>query len=338
MQIPLQYLIYIFFLSFAVINAFFPQNNFLLFELKGYLKSACFIFLSISVVIAEWAIIIRCFKTAGGKRFFYTSIVLFPITFLFFLNSLFLRPQYLPFIAAVSTILFTQFCFFAILSDNKNFLFFFRRPGKILFLLCGLYILIFSAITIRQYNYFSTFNPKDLAIYNQTFWNTIHGRIFQNSAYGSNFSCHNSPFFFLLIPFYYFAPHPVTLLFLKTTLLALSVIPLYFILRGIISEEEVILPLVSAYLLYPYLVSQNFTAPHEISYAPFFLLSAFYFYQRYYGHTKIFTMAGFKEVFSSLRHNKDIISVYGFFFDAYAYVYLDKFTGYQEDKRVCGYC
>lgn len=278
MQIPAKYLFYILFLGLVIVDVFFPQKNFLLFGRKDYIEAAFFIFLSITVVIAEWAVIIRCFKTAEKNRFFYTAIVLFPIMFLFFGNSH--LPQRQPVIIQVGIILLTQFCFLLVLSENEKFFSFLSRPEKALFLLCGLYVMIFAVLAIRQYNYFSNFNPKDLAIYNQTFWNTIHGRIFQNSAYGSNFACHNSPFFFLLVPFYYFFPHPVTLLFLKTILLALSVVPLYFIIRGIINEKEVILPLVCAYLFYPHLISQNFTPAHEIAYAPFFLLSAFYFYQR----------------------------------------------------------
>lgn len=128
MRIPAKYLLYIFSLSFVIINAFLPQKIFLPFGLKSYLKSASFIFLSVAAVIAEWAVIIRCFSAAGQKRFFYAAIVLFPITFLFFWNP-YINPH-LPFIIPVGIIFFAQVCFLAALSNNKYFLSFFRRPIK----------------------------------------------------------------------------------------------------------------------------------------------------------------------------------------------------------------
>ncbi|MCM8789826.1 MAG: DUF2079 domain-containing protein [Candidatus Omnitrophica bacterium] len=147
-------------------------------------------------------------------------------------------------------------------------------------LFSGFYLIFFLITALRQYNLFSNFNPKDFAIYNQTFWNTIHGRIFQNTTYGSNFSCHNSPFFFLLVPFYYLFPHPLTLQYIKTILLLSSLIPFYLIIRQIITSECAILALMLTFLLFPFLISQNFVAPHEITYAPFFALFTYYFYQR----------------------------------------------------------
>lgn len=276
--IPAPHLIFILFLSLIVINTFFTsQKNDLLFGLKDYFKAVLFIFLCVSLIIVEWAVIAHCFKQAEKDNFFYATIVLSPIALLFFWDP---EAAHMSFVFPVAVILLTQYCFWSILSNNKAFLALGRNKKKIIFIFSVLYVIFFVGIGIRQYNFFSNFNPKDFAIYNQTFWNTIHGRIFQNSAYGTNFSCHNSPFFFLLVPFYYLAPHPLSLMVIKTILLVFSVIPFYLIIRQVISEEQAILPLLSAFLLYPHFISQNFTAPHEISYALFFVLFTYYFYQR----------------------------------------------------------
>jgi uncharacterized membrane protein len=276
-RFPVPYLIYILVLSLAVINFCIPQKDYPDFQLKDYLKAAILIFLCIMLIIAEGQIIIRSFKGAGEAGFLYAAIVLFPMAFLFLWNPAWIKlPPALP----ILIIIFTQYCFWSILSDNKGYLALCRNHKKIILLFSGLYLIFFIFMAFRQYIFFSNFNPKDFAIYNQTFWNTIHGRIFQNTAYGSNFSCHNSPFFFLLIPFYYLFPHPLSLQAIKTILLASSVIPFYLIIRQIISEERAILPLALAFLLFPHLLSQNFTAPHEITYAPFFILFTYYFYQR----------------------------------------------------------
>jgi uncharacterized membrane protein len=40
------------------------------------------------------------------------------------------------------------------------------------------------------------------------------------------------------------------------------------------------IPLTFAFLFYPYIVSQNLTPPHEMGYAPFFILFAYYFFRQ----------------------------------------------------------
>ena len=135
------------------------------------------------------------------------------------------------------------------------------------------------AVVYRHYETFSLFNPEDAANYNQMFWNTIHGRPFQTSLYGSNFAGHNSPIYFLIVPFYFLAPHPLTPIVIKSLLLSLSALPLYHIAKAGPGRPPCCL-LLCAFLLHPYFISQHFVPPHEICYAPFFLLSAYYFYYR----------------------------------------------------------
>ena len=146
-SIPAGYLIFILFLSFAVINTFFlPQKYYLMFNLKDYLKAAVFIFLSITFVIAEWVIISRSFKQAGNQRFLYTAIALSPIAMLFFWNPRLARPTI---IFPIAIILFTQFWFWEILSNKKIFFNFFQKQKKIIYFFLGLYIVIFVGISIQ---------------------------------------------------------------------------------------------------------------------------------------------------------------------------------------------
>jgi len=148
---------------------------------------------------------------------------------------------------------------------------------KGLFILVASYAVIFGSIAaLRHLNYQNT-SSFDVALYNQIQWNNIHGRFFQSSISGSNFVTHNSPFLILLSPFYAVYPHPITLIALKSLFLALSAIPFYLIL-GRIVHRGAVLPLMLGYLFYPFIVGQNFNAPHEVCFLPPFLLFSFYFF------------------------------------------------------------
>ena len=141
----------------------------------------------------------------------------------------------------------------------------------------AVYALYFGAIRVlRHINYQNT-SSFDVALYSQIQWNNIHGRFFQSSISGSNFVTHNSPFLILLSPFYALYPHPETLLILKTLFLAVSLLPFCLILKETVSERSVF-PLAVGYLFFPFMVGQNFNAPHEMCFLPPFLLFSFYFY------------------------------------------------------------
>src|SRR3989338_4557621 len=139
------------------------------------------------------------------------------------------------------------------------------------------YIIIFGFLNIMQYQNCQNFNPQDLALYNQTLWNSLHGELLKNSTSGSNFVTHNSPFLLLLVPFYAIFPHPLTLLILKTIFLAAAAIPFYLIVRDQWGEKDSLL-LVTGFMFYPFLVAQNFAAPHEICFLLVFLLFSYFFF------------------------------------------------------------
>lgn len=154
---------------------------------------------------------------------------------------------------------------------------FFKTPVIISFLI--IYILFFWHIEFWRYLSLQTTEAFDLAISNQMQWLSMHGHWLETSASGSNFATHVSPFLLLLTPLYALYPHPLNLLFLKTLLIALSVIPIYQIAKDILPTRLAMI-LALAFLFYPHVVGQHFNAPHETTFLPFILLWCFYFYYR----------------------------------------------------------
>lgn len=273
-----QHFIFILFLSFIVFHSLiFSGPRQAPFLINTYFNSAASIFLCIILLFIFLISLSLCFKKEASVSLTYAGIVLSPILLLFVWNP---EGYYISFFMPFVLILFTQVSFFLIISKYNKITKISDQKQKLFILVFTvLYFILFSYIGIQKFNSFSLFNPKDFANHNQTLWNTVHGRFFINSLYGSNFACHNSPFFIFLLPFYYFLPHPLTLLVLKILLLSCSVIPFYLIAKDIIRDIPMI-PMMLTLLFYPYLVSQNFTPPHEMTYAPFFILFTYYFFRK----------------------------------------------------------
>ena len=77
----------------------------------------------------------------------------------------------------------------------------------------------------------------DLGLFDQVFWNTTQGRLFEStmsqalSVPHSLLGDHFSPAFLLLVPFYVAYPHPETLVVIQTLALALGAWPVYLLAR-----------------------------------------------------------------------------------------------------------
>jgi len=276
--VPAKHLIFIMPLWFVIFDFLLSAsftNNLLRFIFGNYFLSSFLLFLIFCLLIF---IFISPGLIQKKHNLAYSLIILLPIILLSFWS---VQKTNITILMPFLVVFATQIVFYKILFYRKNLnMESDPRKEKIaLLIIIILYFFIFSYISICIFDALDFFNPKDFGLFNQIFWNTIHGKLFLNSTYGSHFACHNSLFFLLLVPFYYLFPHPLTLLVLKIMLLSLSAIPFYLITKDILKQTSA-LPLVVTFLLFPYIVGQNFTPPHEMGYAPFFILFTFYFFQK----------------------------------------------------------
>lgn len=150
------------------------------------------------------------------------------------------------------------------------------------------YGLITFGLTMTAYRNFTQpdFNP-DSAYYNQVFWNTTQGRFFQGTLWQersyrpparNSFALHNSPVLILLTPLYALYPSYGTLMALKGVAIVLCILPL-FLLARLRADALSGLIVAGAFLLYPTMVYKSLGAFHEILFAGFPLLMAFYFFE-----------------------------------------------------------
>jgi uncharacterized membrane protein len=101
---------------------------------------------------------------------------------------------------------------------------------------------------LTLHRYFSFYASYDHGIFNQVFWNNLHGRFFQSSlssALSTNvvhqgeypdvsyhrLGQHFTPALLLWLPFYALFPSPVTLIFLQVTLVTAAGLVLYILAR-----------------------------------------------------------------------------------------------------------
>ncbi|MDP2812231.1 MAG: DUF2079 domain-containing protein [bacterium] len=143
-----------------------------------------------------------------------------------------------------------------------------------------LYFIIFSWLSFKKYQGFD-YNSFDLAIFNQVFFNTSQGRLFDLTINLHNYlGDHFEPMILLLLPLYLTKSSPVTLLFLQSAIIALSAWPLYLIAKKVLSKSSLALLIAILWLLNPFVHSANLYEFHLLAFAPFFFFWTFYFYQQ----------------------------------------------------------
>jgi uncharacterized membrane protein len=132
------------------------------------------------------------------------------------------------------------------------------------------YLLLYSWLSVRRHQTYHSFGP-DLALFDQVFWNTVHGRPFESTMSlsltqpHSFFSDHFSPALWVLVPFYAALPRPETLLVLQTLALALGAVPVYLAARRHLPDGYQRLLWVAAYFLFVPLAHMNLYDFHEIT-------------------------------------------------------------------------
>ncbi len=143
-------------------------------------------------------------------------------------------------------------------------------------------------MSLKKYYNFD-YNILDLAILNQTFFNTIHGDLLANTVnLKSYLADHFTPIIFLLLPFYYIKQSPEILLVLQSSILALAAWPLYLITNKVFKNNLLALFISILWLLNPFIHNANLFEFHLITLVPFFIFWAFYFYKK--NNFKIFIL------------------------------------------------
>lgn len=155
-----------------------------------------------------------------------------------------------------------------------------RTTDGVVAVFVPVYIFIFGAMSILSFLTFSIAG-YDLGIFDQVVWNSMHGRLFENTILqdaplliGQRFS----PILLAFVPLYAAWSSPIVLLVVQTIALGTSAFPLYWIARQRIGRG-LGLVIVVTFLLFPALQYVNLFEFHEVSlsvpllaFATFFLL------------------------------------------------------------------
>ncbi len=111
-----------------------------------------------------------------------------------------------------------------------------RHQGVVAFGLAAIYFAAYATLSVLRHESYHSFG-FDLGLFNQLFWNTTQGRLFESTMSQalpvphSLLGDHFTPFFLFLVPFYYAYPHPETLLVIQTLALALGAWPVFLLAR-----------------------------------------------------------------------------------------------------------
>ncbi|HLI34578.1 MAG TPA: DUF2079 domain-containing protein [Terriglobia bacterium] len=159
------------------------------------------------------------------------------------------------------------------------------RPKMILAAFTLAYFALCAYLDIRKFNCFG-YIGQDLAYITQCFYTTLHGYLFygnviQDAYYThsvmSDFAGHNSVIMFFLLPVYGLFQSPITLLLIRSALMASCAWPVYLLARRRLSSA-VSAVLAISFLLLPTIFYASLDVPYILSLAAFFLLFAFHFY------------------------------------------------------------
>lgn len=152
-------------------------------------------------------------------------------------------------------------------------------PKKLLIFSIIIYVILVSLFCFWKYfNY--GYNGLDLAIFNQVFFNSVQGDLFQFTIHPQSYlGDHFGIIILFLLPFYCLFLSPLTLLFLQTIFIALSAWPLFLIAKKVLNEK-IALFISLLWLLNPFILNINLFEFHLLPFALFFIFFTFYYYQQ----------------------------------------------------------
>jgi uncharacterized membrane protein len=135
-------------------------------------------------------------------------------------------------------------------------------------------LMIIILTGMPTYRFFNCGSAADLAVYVDGMDSAIKGELFENCAHFhqfntideiisskhpklSSFASHFRPILFLLIPFYWFAPHAITLFLIQAIIIAGSIWPFYNLTKAFLQREDWTLAITTCYCLYPSIISTS---------------------------------------------------------------------------------
>ena len=195
----------------------------------------------------------------------------------------------------------------------------FLKENKIIFILIAVYFLIFAALSSLRHYTFQT-QTWDLAVFEQSFWQTLHGKFMYNIFENKNhFAVHFSPFLVILVPLYALWQSPYLLLISQSLALALAALPLYLLAKDLLNKKWAIVTAI-LYLIYPSLHWLNLFDFHEVPFAIPLILAAFYFLNKN-DHLK----SGIFLILTALVAENMIVAV--FFIGLYLFLFKNRKLG-----------
>ena len=111
-----------------------------------------------------------------------------------------------------------------------------RYQGLVALGVGAVYTVVYILLSVLRHESYHSLG-FDLGLFNQVFWNTTQGRLFESTMSQalpiphSLLGDHFSPAFMFLMPFYFAYPHPETLIVIQTLALALGAWPVYLLAR-----------------------------------------------------------------------------------------------------------
>jgi uncharacterized membrane protein len=158
-----------------------------------------------------------------------------------------------------------------------------RTLDRIFLLLVWAYTVIFGYLYSARY--LSFHSGSDLGLYDQLVWNTMAGRLFENTLladanfyFGKSFS----PLIAAFVPFYALFRDPVTLIIVQTLAIACSAFPIYWFARERVGRP-LALVIAGVFLLSPAVESVNHIDVHIIAFAtPTLALATYFLMHRHY--------------------------------------------------------
>jgi uncharacterized membrane protein len=159
-----------------------------------------------------------------------------------------------------------------------------RYQGLVAIALAAIYSATYITLSVLRHESYHSFG-FDLGLFNQVFWNTTQGRLFESTMSQalpvphSLLGDHFSPFFLFLMPFYFAYRHPETLLVIQTLALALGAWPVY-LLASLKLPAGYAAWWVLAYFVFVPLAYINLYDFHEVAFSVAPLGFALYFLER----------------------------------------------------------